>query len=79
MKPIEERFVAEMNLVAKILQRELAGAGFCLLVFDQHDTDGRMNYISNANREDMVVALKEFIANCEVRMIPAYSEIEIQA
>jgi hypothetical protein len=36
-------------------------------VFPLNTGEGRMNYISNANREDMVVALKEFIAASEGR------------
>lgn len=38
--------------------------GFCLLVFDFGET-GRMNYVSNAKREDMIPAIKEFIEKTE--------------
>lgn len=38
--------------------------GFCLLMFDFGKT-GRMNYLSNADRGDMLKALKELIANIE--------------
>lgn len=39
-------------------------SGFCLLVFDFGE-EGRMNYASNANRHDVVAAMKEFIAKME--------------
>ncbi len=40
--------------------------GFMLLVFPFRDHEGRANYISNgANREDIVVLLKEQIARFE--------------
>jgi hypothetical protein len=41
------------------------GFGFSLLVFEMNVPTGFMNYISNANREDMLCALKELIANFE--------------
>lgn len=42
-----------------------AKSGFCLLVFEMNTDQGTMSYISNANREDMVKALKEFISKAE--------------
>lgn len=62
--PIEPRHHADMNEVADQLGDTFKGYGFCLLVFD-FNTKGRMNYISNADRADMVTAMKEFIANAE--------------
>lgn len=41
------------------------GFGFSLLVFEMNMDKGFMNYISNANREDMLCAFKELIANFE--------------
>jgi len=41
--------------------------GFALFVFPLGEGEGRMNYISNARREDMLAALKEFIARNEGR------------
>ncbi len=43
---------------------------FCLLIteFDvgtEENPDARMSYISNATREDMLLALKEFIARTD--------------
>lgn len=43
------------------------GYGFALLVFDLGTPSGFMNYISNAKREDMLVAFKEFLAHEEGR------------
>jgi len=43
------------------------GYGFALLVFGLGETAGRMNYISNADREDMLAALKELVARFEGR------------
>ncbi len=53
-----------MNAIAEVLSEALEGQGFALLVFDFGDK-GRMNYISNARREDMIVAMKEFISRNE--------------
>ena len=43
--------------------------GFALLVFPfgQPNGEHRSNYISNANREDMIATLKEFVARAEGR------------
>lgn len=44
--------------------------GFCLLLFPfSGKGDGRINYISNAERADMLTAMKEFIARNEGRII----------
>ena len=39
--------------------------GFTLMVYEHNTEDGRMNYVSNSNREDVVKAMKEFIAETE--------------
>ena len=62
---IELKHYADMNAVADELRKTFRGHGFCLLVFDFNTTQGRMNYISNANRADMLTAIKEFIARVE--------------
>lgn len=41
--------------------------GFALLIFGTGESEGRMNYISNADRDEMVAALKELIARFEGR------------
>ncbi|MDO8976751.1 hypothetical protein [Reyranella sp.] len=67
--PIEPRYFEEMNTLARELdQRFNHGAlpirhtGFVLLVFPFGNHDGRCNYISNADREDVIVLLKEQLA-----------------
>ena len=71
MAEIEVKHRELMNTVAGVLDDVFDGYGFCLLVFDQNTEEGRMNYISNSNRDDMITALKEFIANHEGRMMEA--------
>lgn len=66
--PIEEKQRAAMNIAARALGEMFKGYGFALLVFEFGDS-GRMNYVSNARREDMIAAMKEFIANAEGRMV----------
>lgn len=39
--------------------------GFALLLFPFDEGGGRMNYISNAPRDDMMVALRELVAKME--------------
>ena len=65
--PIEPEHHAAMNQVAagldKIFNGNKKGAartvGFCLMVFNFGEGPGRANYISNAQRKDVVVLLKE--------------------
>jgi hypothetical protein len=60
-----------MNRVAQALGETFKGYGFALLVFRfGAEEKGRMNYISNAERADMVVALKELISILEGRKLP---------
>lgn len=65
--PIEEKHKHPMYALAKTIEECFPGIGFCLFMFDFGDK-GRMNYVSNAKREDMITAMKEFIANAEGRM-----------
>jgi hypothetical protein len=61
-EPIEERHSDLMNALAFALREILPGLGFTLLVFDFNRIEGgRMNYISNANRADMMKAMREFV------------------
>lgn len=64
---IEPDLIVAMNTVAAGLARAFDGFGFVLLVYPLDSGDGRMNYISNSRREDVIVAMKEFVANCEGR------------
>jgi hypothetical protein len=72
--PIEAEYVEQMRAIAgeldKIFNGPLRGpdrqTGFVLLVFPFGEKEGRCNYISNgANRDDIVVMLKEQIKRFE--------------
>lgn len=53
------------NTFASVIDSMLpAGKGFALLIFDFGE-NGHMNWISNAEREDMIKAMKEFVARHE--------------
>lgn len=72
-QPIEPEVLGIMQGTYEALEEHLPkGWGFALLIFrfGEHD-DGRMNYCSNARREDMLVAMREFIASNEGRRAPA--------
>lgn len=74
--PIEKKLVDRMNLLALQLDdifnpMKPRTVGFVLLAFPFDGNDGRMNYISNADRKDIIVALKELVANFEGRTQPA--------
>lgn len=49
-QPIETDKYAAMNEIARLLNDRFRGFGFALLVFDFESDEGRMNYISNAER-----------------------------
>lgn len=52
-----------LNLLANMVDNALPdNMGFCLMVFPFGSEGGRLQYISNGNREDVVKALKEWIA-----------------
>lgn len=73
--PIEPQYVAKMRALAKELDYWLndgktgedRDTGFCLLVFPFTGHEGRCNYISNADRKDMTVLLREQLARFEGR------------
>jgi len=66
-KAIPEDRREAMNDIAELINRVIPeGTGFTLLVFD-YGGKGEMSYISNAERPEMLVALKEFIAANEGR------------
>ncbi|WP_322092844.1 hypothetical protein [Paraburkholderia bannensis] len=64
-----------MNGIGDILGAVFEGHGFALLVFD-FGPGGTMNYISNAKREDMLIALREFIASHEGRAHDAPEDLQ---
>jgi hypothetical protein len=79
--PIEEKYRAQMNALARTLDEVFNGedanphllhkedkrkVGFVLLVFPYNDHEGRCNYISNgADRRDIVALFKEQIKRFE--------------
>lgn len=71
--PIQPEFHAMMNDVARALDRFFNGdgprrVGFILLTAEFGKIDGgRVNYISNGNREDMIAMLREYLARAEGR------------
>lgn len=75
-QPIEERYRAQMRALAaaidEFLNARLPGVpvgkkknGFIIMMFPFGEGEGRCNYISNARREDVVVMLKEQLAQFE--------------
>jgi hypothetical protein len=70
--PIEEAYRERMNWLAHAIDEFFNGdlrgeqrqIGFCLMVFKFGD-GGRANYISNANRDDVVIMLKEQLKRFE--------------
>lgn len=54
----------KMRDLADMVKREIPGIGFAILVFDFHKP-GIGNYVSNAEREDMILALKETVQRLE--------------
>ena len=73
-QPIEPKFHEMMNALAGALEKILnpdgvRRNGFVLLSFEFGATEGgRVNYISNAERPEMLNAMKEFIARAEGRI-----------
>lgn len=77
--PIQAQFHHDMNALAAGIDKIFNGpklpgvkpkVGFVLLVaeFGKID-DGRVNYISNGNREDMLAMLREYLARAEGRYV----------
>jgi hypothetical protein len=72
--PIEDKFRLDMNVLARLIDDFLNGkerpqkVGFSLHVFEFGNYEGGLvNYISNANRQDMIAATKEWLARAEGR------------
>jgi hypothetical protein len=72
--PIEHEYADLMNKLAHILDTGFNGhvpegkdkeTGFILIVFKFGDDSGRTNYISNADRKDVVTMLKHQIKRFE--------------
>lgn len=55
-----------LNLLANMVGNALPdNMGFCLMVFPFGGKGGLLQYISNGNREDVLKALKEWIATVD--------------
>jgi hypothetical protein len=67
MDTIEKKYRDHMNRVMEALTELFPDSGVALLVFEFGHT-GRVNFISNADRSDMIAAMKEFIARNEGRV-----------
>ena len=73
--PIDPKWHELMNRLAKGLDEAFNGDGpknivFTLFIFDVgHEEGRRVNYISNGNRDDMIVAVKEWLARAEGRHV----------
>ena len=78
--PIQEQYRKQMNRLAKLIDEFFNGrrkpnrkptVGFILLTAEFGKIEGgKVNYISNGNREDMIAMLREYLARVEGR----YSE-----
>ena len=56
----------KMQGLARFVKEELPpGWGFVLMAFPFGEPPGRMNYVSNGKREDVIPAMKEFIQRTE--------------
>ncbi|MFP4891197.1 hypothetical protein [Paraburkholderia sp. EG304] len=64
---ISPGLIDAMQRVGSILAKTFDGRGYALLVFD-FGPNGTMNWISNADRRDMLAAMREFIAVSEGSM-----------
>lgn len=52
------------------INRKVAPRGFVLLTFNMDNPDGtNVNYVSNAERASMIIAMKEVVARLEGRVI----------
>jgi hypothetical protein len=68
---IQGKFREQMNVIAEVLDETFNGdgpkqVGFALLTYEfDGPKDGRVNYIGNGKREDVLKALKELIGRWE--------------
>jgi N-glycosylase/DNA lyase len=70
---VQKQYMEQMRQVASVIDavfnpdEEKKTTGFAVLTFPLGiaDKDSRMNYMSNAERKDMIAAMKEFIARNE--------------
>ncbi len=60
LQPIVAAVRTQMNELAEIISAKVKPNGFALLVFPLN-VQGNMSFISNARRDEMLVAMQEFI------------------
>jgi hypothetical protein len=75
--PIQQQYRKQMNRLAAMIDEYFNGkrkpnrkptVGFILLTAEFGKIDGgRVNYISNGNREDMLAMMREYLARAEGR------------
>lgn len=75
--PIQEKFRKQMNRLAQVIDEFFNGkskpnrkrtVGFILLTAEFGKIDGgRVNYISNGEREDMIAMMREYLARVKGR------------
>lgn len=84
-EPIKEQYRAQMNALAEAIDEILNGPlkhgakpkiGFVLLMAEFGKIEGgRVNYISNGKRADMIAMLREYLARLEGRYAEPPSEV----
>lgn len=79
--PIQQQYREMMNGLAEGIDDVLNGntkpkkIGFALFMFEfGHIEANRVNYISNGPREDMLVAVREWLARAEGRVVETGSK-----
>lgn len=75
--PIQEKYRRTMNRIARAIDEAFNGkpkpnktprVGFILLTAEFGQIEGgRVNYISNGNRDDMLAMMREYLARAEGR------------
>ncbi len=61
LNKLEEEVKAKLQDIGKMIKNELPeDFGFVLLSF-HFNTEGQLMYVSNANRDDVIKAMEEFI------------------
>lgn len=74
MAKLKQRPSSGLSIMATYLDKEVLPTlygkrmGFAMMIFEFGDS-GQIDYVSNADRADMIVAVKEWLANMEGRII----------
>ena len=51
----------QMRDLAEVVAKKIPGTGYVILTFPLDQDEGRLNYISNGNREDVIIALANVV------------------